>query len=100
MGKLVRDLIPALILAEGRRPVTRVLDEGEYTVALHDKLLEEATELREARREDQLEEAADVYEVLTSIARLLGTDMDAVAAKAAEKRTSRGGFAGRIWLEA
>ena len=36
--KLVRDRIPEIIQAEGRRPVTRVLDEASYRQALLAKL--------------------------------------------------------------
>ena len=32
--KLVRDRIPEIIQSEGRRPVTRVLDEASYRQAL------------------------------------------------------------------
>ena len=38
--KLVRDRIPQLIRSEGRRPVTRVLDEASYRQALLAKLIE------------------------------------------------------------
>src|SRR3954451_10940853 len=34
MGKLVRDRIPEIIEASGRRALTRVLDDAEYDTAL------------------------------------------------------------------
>jgi predicted house-cleaning noncanonical NTP pyrophosphatase (MazG superfamily) len=38
----VRDRIPDIIQVEGRRPVTRVLDEASYRQALLAKLIEQA----------------------------------------------------------
>lgn len=100
MGKLVRDKIPELIRADGRRPVVRVLDDDAYRDALHDKLLEEAAELRAASTvADVLAEAADVLEVLTAIVGVHGATVDDVLALAADKRRERGGFVEKLWLE-
>lgn len=99
MGKLVRDLIPEIIRTNGREPVTWQLSEEEVLGALTSKLLEEAEELRAAEPHEQLEEAADVYEVLRAIAGVLGVSMDDVVARAEKKRAERGGFDQRIWLE-
>jgi predicted house-cleaning noncanonical NTP pyrophosphatase (MazG superfamily) len=41
-NKLIRDHIPQIIEASGHRAVTRVLDKGNYHVALLDKLVEES----------------------------------------------------------
>ncbi len=99
MGKLVRDLIPEIIRKNGGDPVTWQLSAEEILGALTAKLLEEADELRAAEPHEQLEEAADVYEVLRAIAGVLGVSMDDVVARADQKRTERGGFDQRIWLE-
>jgi len=97
MGKLVRDKIPEIIRASGRTPVVRRLDDQSYLGALHDKLLEEAAELRDAARANQLiEEAADVLEVLIGMATLHGHTLDDIVCVAAEKRTERGGFEDRL----
>jgi predicted house-cleaning noncanonical NTP pyrophosphatase (MazG superfamily) len=99
MGKLVRDLIPEIIRANGGEPVTWQLSEEEILGALTTKLLEEAEELAAAEPHEQLEEAADVYEVLRAIAGVLGVSMDDVVARAEQKRAERGGFDQRIWLD-
>jgi predicted house-cleaning noncanonical NTP pyrophosphatase (MazG superfamily) len=99
VGKLVRDRIPDLIRRSGREPVVRVLSQDEYLASLDQKLLEEAGELCAADRENRLEEAADVYEVLKAIATTLDLTMADVAAKADQKRHARGGFDARLWLE-
>lgn len=99
MGKLVRDLIPEIIRQNGGEPVSWQLGEDQILGALTAKLLEEAEELRAAELGNQLEEAADVYEVLRAIATTMGVSMDEIAAQAEQKRAERGGFEERIWLE-
>lgn len=99
MGKLVRDGIPNLIRADGRDPEVRRLDREAYELALLDKLLEEAEELRVADTASRLEEAADVYEVLVAIARSMNVSMAEVEQRAKQKRADRGGFDERWWLE-
>lgn len=100
MGKLVRDRIPDIMRADGLEPETRVLGEGEYLLSLFEKLIEESHELQEAAPSRRLEEAADVWEVLTTLVDVLGLSMRDVELQAHEKRTQRGGFNERIWLEA
>jgi len=99
-GKLVRDRIPEIIESKGERAVSRRLTDEEYEPALLDKLLEESQELALAEsRQDRLEEAADVYEVLVAIARMSGFDFAEVEFAAERKRAERGGFYDRIWLD-
>jgi predicted house-cleaning noncanonical NTP pyrophosphatase (MazG superfamily) len=100
MGKLVRDKIPDIIRASGRTAEVRQLDERSYLAALRDKLAEEAAELRGTNSaEDVLEEAADVLEVLISIAALHRHTLDDIVRVASEKRSERGGFDEQLWLE-
>ena len=99
MGKLVRDRIPEMIRENGRQPVAWQLSEEQILGALTAKLLEEAEELRDAEPHAQLEEAADVYEVLRAVATTIGVSMDEVVSRAEKKRAERGGFEQRIWLE-
>lgn len=100
MGKLIRDGIPDLIQRSGRTPVLSVLGESEFRSALRDKLDEEANELRSAdTRDEVLDEAADVLEVLTEIVAMHNISLDAVVVRAHAKRSQRGGFTRRLWLE-
>lgn len=98
-GKLVRDRIPALIIADGGTPRATVLDEPAYTAALKAKLLEEAEEVFTADEGSLLEEIADVYEVLLALAATRGADLANVQRVAQEKVQARGGFTSRIWLQ-
>jgi predicted house-cleaning noncanonical NTP pyrophosphatase (MazG superfamily) len=84
--KLVRDRIPEIIRSEGRRPVTRVLDEASYRQALPAKLIDEAREASRAAADDLPGELADV-------------PWPQLLALAEDKRSRRGGFGRRISLE-
>ena len=97
--KLVRDRIPEIIQSEGRRPVTRVLDEASYRQALLAKLIEEAQEASCAAASDLPGELADVLEVLCALAVTAGMSWPQLLTLAEDKRSRRGGFGRRIFLE-
>ncbi|QIK76169.1 nucleoside triphosphate pyrophosphohydrolase [Nocardioides piscis] len=99
MGKLVRDKIPEIIRASGTDPDCRVLEADEYLPSLFAKLFEESEELRAAPRAHQLDELADVYEVLRALAAATNHSMSDIELAAQRKRAERGGFEDRIWLE-
>jgi predicted house-cleaning noncanonical NTP pyrophosphatase (MazG superfamily) len=98
-NKLVRDRIPQLIEAGGHRAVTRVLDERSYHAALLAKLVEEAQEASAATAEDLPAELADVVEVLQALTATAGITWDQLLSLAASKRSQRGGFQQRLFLE-
>ena len=62
--KLVRDKIPEIIKDSGKTCVTRILSNEEYIAALETKLNEEVAEYQEDKN---LEEMADILEVLQAI---------------------------------
>ena len=97
--KLVRDQMPAIIAAAGRQPVTRVLDHAGYEAALRAKLLEEAHEAQAAPDEQLASELADVLEVLKALAAAHDMGWEDIVSEASRKRTERGGFDKRIFLE-
>ncbi|MCV6982992.1 nucleoside triphosphate pyrophosphohydrolase [Mycolicibacterium pulveris] len=100
-GKLIRDGVAAVIAASGRTARVKTLDETAYRAALWDKLDEEVEELRRASNpNDVLEEAADILEVLVSIAETHGHTIDGLLRTAAMKRAERGRFRNRLWLSA
>jgi predicted house-cleaning noncanonical NTP pyrophosphatase (MazG superfamily) len=98
-SKLVRDRIPEIIQSEGRRPVTRVLDKASYRQALLAKLIEEAQEASHATAGDLPSELADVLEVLRALTATAGMSWPQLLALAEDKRSRRGGFERRIFLE-
>lgn len=96
-SKLVRDKIPQIIRETGAEPLTRVADAGEYRSLLRAKLVEEVGEFLDS---DDVGELADVLEVLLALAGDLGVDRDQLERLRRDKEIERGGFAGRVVLEA
>jgi predicted house-cleaning noncanonical NTP pyrophosphatase (MazG superfamily) len=97
-GKLVRDRIPEIIEADGRRPVVEVLDDARDGQALLVKLAEEAAELAAAADNEVIDELADVYEVLRALAEQAGVDLTQVADRADNKGAERGRFRDQLYL--
>jgi predicted house-cleaning noncanonical NTP pyrophosphatase (MazG superfamily) len=95
-NKLVRDLIPDIIKKEGKSYQTRILSDTAYQQELIKKLQEEVTEFIE---QPNLEELADILEVIESLTELLGSDIETVEMIRMQKAQDRGGFKRRIFLE-
>lgn len=95
-NKLVRDLIPNIIQQEGKQCQTRTLSDQEHQKSLIQKLQEEVTEFTE---EPNLEELADILEVVHALTESLGADQATVEEIRKEKALMRGGFDKRIFLE-
>lgn len=94
--KLVRDKIPEIIRQGGKEPVCRVADREEALEYLARKLQEEAAEYARSR---DVEELADVLEVIRAIAAERGVSPEALEAMRQAKANARGGFARRLILE-
>ena len=94
-NKLVRDRIPDLIRENGKIPLTRVLDDREYAAALAQKLDEEVGEFH---RDRNLEELADILEVVCALTENLGYSKDDLLECCRKKHEQRGGFRDRIFL--
>ncbi|MGZ5212820.1 MAG: nucleoside triphosphate pyrophosphohydrolase [Actinomycetota bacterium] len=91
--KLVRDRVPELF--DIPPASIRVATDEELGASLAAKLVEEANEYLESR---ELEELADVLEVVSAIAQTRGLEPETLERMRAEKRSERGGFAEKlIW---
>ena len=95
-NKLVRDKIPEIIEADGKKCKTRILSNDEYIAALEMKLNEEVAEYQ---ADKNLEEMADILEVLQAICLEKGYSLDELEAMRAKKADERGGFKEKIFLE-
>ncbi len=95
-NKLVRDRIPEILKKQGQNPVTRILDNNEYVEGLMDKLCEEIDEFDEDRN---VEEMADILEVLMALASALGISQQDLRKVREKKALTRGSFKKRIFLE-
>ena len=95
-NKLVRDKIPEIIEDDGKTCKTRILSDEEYIASLETKLNEEGAEYQEDKN---LEEMADVLEVLQAICIARGYSLEELEELRAKKASERGGFADKIFLE-
>lgn len=94
-NKLVRDRIPEIIAAQGQKPIIRVMDDKEYISSLEKKFDEEVAEYHESK---ELEELADVLEVIYALCEIQGHSVDELMRIYEEKHSERGGFSKRIFL--
>jgi predicted house-cleaning noncanonical NTP pyrophosphatase (MazG superfamily) len=88
-NKLVRDKIPEIIRADGRECDTAIVTGDEKYKLLEAKLEEEVNEFLEDKN---LEELADVMEVLFGLADSLGYSEEDLLKARDKKREERGGF--------
>ena len=95
-NKLVRDNIPEIMIQNGAKPVTRILTDEEYLIELNKKLLEEVKEYLES---ENIEEIADIEEVLLAILNVKGITRDNLEEIRKTKTLKRGAFNKKIFLE-
>lgn len=95
-NKLVRDKIPEVIEKSGSKFDIHIAGKEEHFNLLETKLHEEVNEFLE---EKNLEELADIMEVLFGLADHLGYSEEDLMKKREEKREERGGFKEGIILE-
>lgn len=88
-NKLVRDRIPEIIKESGKEYEIEIVNGIEKQELLEKKLLEEVNEYMEDKN---LEELADVMEVLFGLANELGFTEEDLLNKRNEKLLGRGGF--------
>ena len=88
-NKLVRDRIPEIIEKQGKTCHYAVMDDAAYKAALDAKLTEE---LNEYHASGELEELADLLEVIYAIAEFRGETPESLNALAEKKAIERGHF--------
>ncbi len=100
-NKLVRDKIPQIIENQGNTCEFKVLKDEEMNHYLSLKLIEECTEVVEAKTQEskKIEELADVLEVIKTMCSYMGVKFEEIEEKCKLKRKSRGGFENKIFLE-
>jgi predicted house-cleaning noncanonical NTP pyrophosphatase (MazG superfamily) len=94
-NKLVRDRIPEIIEASGASCTIEILSNERYLEMLNIKLSEELAEYQE---EQNIEELADLLEVIYAVAIARGFSFEKLEALRAKKFTERGGFEKKILL--
>lgn len=94
-NKLVRDRIPEIIEESGKTCVTEVLSDEEYLKMIDAKLDEE---LAEYHKDQNIEELADLLEVIRAAAIARGYSVEELEKVCAEKAAKRGGFEKKLLL--
>jgi predicted house-cleaning noncanonical NTP pyrophosphatase (MazG superfamily) len=96
LDKLVRDRIPEIVEANGDEPVVHRATDDEYGRRLRDKLNEEVAEYCESR---DVEELADVLEVVHAIRHYRGVTDERLREIRERKAERRGRFEEGFVLE-
>jgi predicted house-cleaning noncanonical NTP pyrophosphatase (MazG superfamily) len=100
MDSLVREKMPSRIKKLGGRVQTRRLDSEAYPQYLKLKLKEEVLEVCNAENpKDIKEEIADVLEVVYTLAKSYGLQMEHIEQTRLQKRKERGGFNKGVFAE-
>ena len=95
-NKLVRDNIPEIIVASGKSCTTVVLSDEDYLRMIDAKLDEE---LAEYHKDQNIEELADLLEVIYAATKARGYTIDQLEQVRAKKADSRGRFEKRVFLK-
>ena len=95
-NKLVRDRIPEIIEASGKTCTIEILSNDDYLRMVDAKMDEE---LVEYHKDQNIEELADLLEVIRAAAVARGYTIEDLERVRAEKTAKRGGFEKRILLK-
>lgn len=94
-NKLIRDHIPAIIEASGKKATVEIMNDADYLHELNSKLQEELNEYNE---EQDINELADLVEVIYAIVQHQGYSLEAFEQIRSEKKETRGGFEKKLLL--
>jgi predicted house-cleaning noncanonical NTP pyrophosphatase (MazG superfamily) len=96
-NKLVRDRIPEIIEANGKKAVYETVTRDEdYIKLLKDKLVEEMNEFLES---EDIAELADMGEVMHALLEYKGVSLETFQRIRLEKLEKRGGFKKKLLLK-
>ncbi len=94
--KLIRDRIPEIIQSTGKHCETEILSDADYLRMIDAKLDEE---LAEYHQDQNLEELADLTEVIHAAVIARGYTLEDLERVRVEKYENRGGFQKKILLK-
>ena len=95
-NKIVRDRIPDIIQSAGKSCTTEVLSDEDYLRMIDVKLDEELTEYHES---GNIEELADLMEVIYAAACARGSSAEELEQVRVRKAEERGSFSRKILLK-
>ena len=94
-NKAIRDKIPEIIADSGKKHNLKQLDDESFLAELEKKLIEEINEYAESK---DVEELADLLEVIYRISELRGVNSDELDKIRKDKAEKRGKFANNLFL--
>ncbi len=94
-NKAIRDKIPEIIADSGKKYSLKQLDDTSFLVELEKKLIEEVNEYAESK---DVEELADLLEVIYRISELRGVNSDELDEIRKNKAEKRGKFESNLFL--
>lgn len=94
-NKAIRDKIPEIIKESGKHATFKKLSDEEFLLELEKKLIEEVKEYQESK---DVEELADIMEVILRISVLKGMPIGELEKIRKEKITKRGAFEKNLFL--
>ena len=94
-NKAIRDKIPDIIEESGKNCNVKKLTNSEFLVQLEKKLVEELSEYQESKN---VEELADILEVIYRISELKGITSNELDSIKNEKAKTRGKFDNNLFL--
>jgi predicted house-cleaning noncanonical NTP pyrophosphatase (MazG superfamily) len=94
-NKVVRDKIPEIIKESGKKFNLKQLDDESFLAEIEKKLIEEVDEYTESK---DVEELADLLEVIYRISELRGVNSDELNEIRKDKAEKRGKFASNLFL--
>ena len=95
-NKLIRDRIPEIIKEKGKTCKIEILSDEEYLKMVDAKLDEE---LAEYHQDQNIEELADLVEVIYAAAKARGYSVEELEAVRREKAEKRGAFERKLLLK-
>jgi len=98
--KLIRDKIPEIMAKEGKNLAVRILGGDEFKEALRRKIIEEVSELKDAKNaDDAKDKIAYLHEIADALGDAYGFPRKEILALKDKTRLERGGFEKRLFLE-
>ncbi|MEW4368649.1 nucleoside triphosphate pyrophosphohydrolase [Paenibacillus kandeliae] len=94
-NKLIRDRIPEIIEASGKKANIEIMNDSDYLKSLNSKLQEELDEYNE---DQDVSELADLIEVAYAIIEHKGMSIDEFEQLRLKKKEERGGFKDKLFL--
>ena len=94
-NKVIRDKIPEIIADSGKKCNLKQLDDASFLVEIEKKLIEEVNEYSESK---DVEELADMLDVIYRISELRGVNSDELDKIRRDKGQKRGKFDSNLFL--